>query len=330
MRAASPMPSSSRRENAMVNGSSPVEQAALQTRIPPCRSGRIVLRRKSKWVASRRNDVKFVVSASSNAVSSRPCRVGNHVPVVFVEAREIPLADFLAEARLHQLLLPVSELNAASPESQFADLVEFGGRQDLTSGMGCQRAPPHRELIQPVRRPEWNRRRCRDVAKGFAQALDDDFLFSDQLIDQYAVISLRAFDHYQHAAGGILGAGFETESGMQPKNRQQRSAHENHFAAIRHRGQRFRGRPEHFLNGEDGDDVALIPDACHEAFDNGESQWQLEVNVVPMTGVRGDFDAAAQFYDLFADDVHAYAAPGNVGYLSAVEKPGSKMKLKTS
>src|SRR2546421_11331393 len=84
--------------------------------------------------------------------------VGHHVLVVGLEGAEFALADLLAEASLHQLLLPAMQVDAASAIGKLGDLIEFAGREELTAGLDFQIAPPYPESTPPGRRPKSSRR----------------------------------------------------------------------------------------------------------------------------------------------------------------------------
>ena len=122
------------------------------------------------------------------------------------------------------------------------------------------------------------------VLKGFSEALDNDFLLSNEHVDQHAKVLASAFHHDQNAFRRLHGCGGNAETPVQAQDGQERTTHQDHLTAMGYGGERIRGRPEHLFHGEYRNDVAVHSDTHHEAFDNGHCERQLEDEGGAVTG----------------------------------------------
>ena len=134
---------------AMECGSSPLEQAALQTRSSLLRlrqaessAQRLMISASSlKCLISRNRWVVLVEMASSSRQSSSPDLSAFDVIVVRLEGVEPPLAYSFAEARADQLHLVLTEVDAAGLVDELSNKLVLGPGEILCYGNVHEAAP---------------------------------------------------------------------------------------------------------------------------------------------------------------------------------------------
>src|SRR5450756_363115 len=113
-----------------------------------------------------------------------------------------------------------------------------------------------------------------DSLECFIQALDHDFLSAEQIVDEQAKQLAGELTDNQQAFTDIVGARGDREPFVQPDEWEKGTTHQDHLLRSLDGKQGLRSRPEHFSNGEEGNDVAVFADNNYEAFDDCEGERQ--------------------------------------------------------
>src|ERR1700686_3243547 len=147
------------------------------------------------------------------------------------------------------------------------------------------------------------------------QALDDDLLLREQIIDENAHAPAVRFDDDQETLLGAPAIGLHAELVTELEDRQIFIAQTKDLGASRHSVDQLFRDLNRLDDGQQRNDVDLFTDPHQLSVEDGERERQPDANRAAVAFLGGDPYVTAQVIDIPSYHVHADAAAGHVAEL---------------